>query len=78
MPFFKIVGKDCPVDFSRVLDNVCTKCPYRDEEALDAPSVLQASQEILKSDDFDSCSKEFKDELRQVRKPKNYRMEAGR
>lgn len=58
-------GKDCPVDFARVLEHVCIKCPQRDEEALDAPCVLQASQEILKSEDFDSCSKEFKDQLRE-------------
>ncbi|KAJ1529329.1 hypothetical protein ONE63_006119 [Megalurothrips usitatus] len=57
-------GKDCPVDFSRVLDHVRSKCPHRDEEALDAPSVLQASQEILKTDDFGQCSQEFKDHLR--------------
>lgn len=58
-------GKDCPVDFPRVLDHVCSKCPHRDEEALDARSVLEASQEILKSDDFESCSEEFRAHLRE-------------
>lgn len=52
------------MDFAQVLDHVCIKCPQRDEEALDAPCVLQASQEILKSEDFEACSKEFKDQLR--------------
>lgn len=40
------------------------KCPSCDEEPLDGPSVKKAAEEILKTDDFDSCSKEFKDELR--------------
>jgi hypothetical protein len=47
-----------------VLDHVRAKCPSRDEEPLDGPSIKKAAEEILKTDDFDSCSSEFKDELR--------------
>ncbi|XP_049812819.1 DNA-directed RNA polymerase III subunit RPC1 [Schistocerca nitens] len=57
-------GKDCPVDFKRVLDHVRAKCPCRDEESLDGPSIKKAAEELLKSDDFDGCSDEFKEELR--------------
>ncbi|KDR18934.1 DNA-directed RNA polymerase III subunit RPC1 isoform X1 [Zootermopsis nevadensis] len=57
-------GKDCPVDFQRVLDHVRAKCPSRDEEPLDGPSIKKATEEILKTEDFDGCSDEFKNELR--------------
>lgn len=40
------------------------KCPSREEEPLDGPSIKKAAEEILKTDDFDSCSTEFKNELR--------------
>ena len=46
-----------------MLDHVRAKCPSRDEP-LDGPSIKKAAEEILKTDDFDSCSSEFKDELR--------------
>nr|CAD7197843.1 unnamed protein product [Timema douglasi] len=57
-------GKDCPVDCQRVLDHVRAKCPAKDEEPLDGPSINKAAEEILKTEDFDGCSKEFKEELR--------------
>ncbi|XP_067008979.2 DNA-directed RNA polymerase III subunit RPC1 isoform X1 [Anabrus simplex] len=57
-------GKDCPVDFQRVLDHVRAKCPYSEEEPLDGPSIMKAAEEILKSEDFDGCHQDFKDELR--------------
>jgi hypothetical protein len=43
---------------------VRAKCPSPDEEPLDGPSIKKAAEEILKTDDFDSCSTEFKNELR--------------
>ena len=50
-----------------MLDHVRAKCPAPDEEPLDGPSIKKAAEEILKTDDFDSCSEEFKNELRQVK-----------
>ncbi|KAJ9598140.1 hypothetical protein L9F63_026756, partial [Diploptera punctata] len=57
-------GKDCPVDFRRVLDHVRAKCPAPDEEPLDGPSIIKAIEEIFKADEFDSCSEEFKNDLK--------------
>ncbi|XP_063217430.1 DNA-directed RNA polymerase III subunit RPC1 [Bacillus rossius redtenbacheri] len=57
-------GKDCPVDFQRVLDHVRAKCPSKDEEPLDGPSINKAAEEILKTEKFFGCSEEFKLELR--------------
>lgn len=57
-------GKDCPVEFKRVLDNVRAKCPCAGEEALDGPSIKKAAEELVKSDDLHGCSDEFKEELR--------------
>jgi hypothetical protein len=47
-----------------VLDHVRAKCPSHDEEPLDGPSIKKAAEEILKTEDFDSCSSDFKNELR--------------
>ncbi|XP_012263608.2 DNA-directed RNA polymerase III subunit RPC1 [Athalia rosae] len=56
-------GKDCPVDYKRVLDHVQAKSPYRNEVSLDGPSVINATTELLKSEDYSCLSDEFKQEL---------------
>lgn len=57
-------GKDCPVNFQRVLDHIRAKCPYREEEALDPVSVKKATQELISSEEFETCSDEFKYDLK--------------
>ncbi|XP_046612722.1 DNA-directed RNA polymerase III subunit RPC1 isoform X1 [Neodiprion virginianus] len=56
-------GKDCPVDYKRVLDHTRAKSPYRDEQPLDGTSVISATTELLKSEDYSCLSDEFKQEL---------------
>lgn len=56
-------GKDSPVDFNRVLQHVRAKCPYRDEQALDANQIQKATESFLKLDSLNDCSDDFKKEL---------------
>ncbi|XP_012276667.1 DNA-directed RNA polymerase III subunit RPC1 [Orussus abietinus] len=56
-------GKDCPVDYKRVLDHVKAKSPYKDEASLDGPSVIKATNELLNSEEYACLSIEFKQEL---------------
>lgn len=56
-------GKDCPVDYKRVYDHVRAKMPYKTEEPLDANSVMNATNEMLSSEEYDCLSNEFKQEL---------------
>ncbi|XP_035735078.1 DNA-directed RNA polymerase III subunit RPC1-like isoform X1 [Vespa mandarinia] len=56
-------GKDCPVDYKRVLDHVQAKSPYKEEEPLDGPSVIKATNELLNSEEYECLSDEFKQEL---------------
>lgn len=57
-------GKDCPVNFQRILDHIRAKCPYKDEEALDSVSVQKATEELLSTEEFDACGEEFKFDLK--------------
>lgn len=56
-------GKDCPVDFDRVLNHVRAKYPYRDEIALDGNQICRATQAFLETKALDECSEDFKKEL---------------
>ncbi|XP_012231845.1 DNA-directed RNA polymerase III subunit RPC1 isoform X2 [Linepithema humile] len=56
-------GKDCPVDYKRVYDHVRAKLPYKNEEPLDGPRVISATNEMLSSEEYDCLSSEFKQEL---------------
>lgn len=56
-------GKDCPVDFDRVLQHVCAKCPYREEIALNGDQIRRASKAFLDTNALDECSDDFKNEL---------------
>ncbi|XP_046382382.1 DNA-directed RNA polymerase III subunit RPC1 [Ischnura elegans] len=56
-------GKDKPVDFVRVLEHVKAKSPFLDEDPLDGASILHLAEQIVKSEQYNTCSKEFKDEL---------------
>ncbi|XP_034935802.1 DNA-directed RNA polymerase III subunit RPC1 [Chelonus insularis] len=56
-------GKDCPVDYKRVLDHVRAKSPYKNEETLDGPSVITATNELLNTEEYSCLSEEFKLEL---------------
>lgn len=55
-------GKDCPVDFDRVLQHVRAKHPYRDEKALDGEQIKKATESFLK-ESLKDCGEEFKKEL---------------
>lgn len=57
-------GKDCPVNFQRVMDQIRAKCPYNNEEALDSDSVQKATEELLNSNEFSTCGEEFKYDLK--------------
>lgn len=58
-------GKDCPVDYRRVLDDVKARYMCPNEDPLDAASIHKATRELLKEDDNSCMSQEFKDELEQ-------------
>jgi DNA-directed RNA polymerase III subunit RPC1 len=56
-------GKDCPVDFERVLRHVQARCPYRDEIALNGHQIRRATKTFLETDALNECSPEFRTEL---------------
>ncbi|CAL1677654.1 unnamed protein product [Lasius platythorax] len=56
-------GKDCPVDYKRVYDHVRAKLPYKNEEPLDAVSVMKATEDMLSTEEYDCLSEEFKKDL---------------
>ncbi|KAF3423619.1 hypothetical protein E2986_12478 [Frieseomelitta varia] len=56
-------GKDCPVDYKRILDHVRAKSPCKNEEPLDGPDIIKATFELLNSKDYECLSEEFKQEL---------------
>lgn len=57
-------GKDCPVNFQRMLDHIRAKCPYREEEALDSTSVRKATEELINSGEFNIVEEGFKFDLK--------------
>ncbi|KAF2885542.1 hypothetical protein ILUMI_20610 [Ignelater luminosus] len=56
-------GKDCPVDFDRVLAHIRSKCPYRQEEALDADKIRRGTKAFIATKSLSECSEEFIEEL---------------
>ncbi|XP_066147818.1 DNA-directed RNA polymerase III subunit RPC1 [Euwallacea fornicatus] len=56
-------GKDCPVDFERVLAHVRAKCPYRNEIALNSDQIRRATKALLESGTLNECSATFRNEL---------------
>ncbi|XP_011874550.1 PREDICTED: DNA-directed RNA polymerase III subunit RPC1 [Vollenhovia emeryi] len=58
-----IEGKDGPVDYKRVYDHVRAKMPHKSEAPLDAASVMNATNEMLSSEEYECLSDEFKQEL---------------
>ncbi|XP_060520188.1 DNA-directed RNA polymerase III subunit RPC1 [Cylas formicarius] len=56
-------GKDCPVDFDRVLVHVKAKCPYRNEISLDADQIRRATKAFIATKALDECSDDFKNGL---------------
>ncbi|KAK9891975.1 hypothetical protein WA026_017458 [Henosepilachna vigintioctopunctata] len=57
-------GKDCPVDFERVLAHVKAKCPYRDEVGLTSDQIGRATAAFLATNALNDCSEEFKNSLK--------------
>lgn len=57
-------GKDCPVDFDRVLKHVQAKYPYRNEIALNGDQIRRATKAFLDTDALNECSDFFKKQLR--------------
>ncbi|KAJ8919935.1 hypothetical protein NQ315_006464 [Exocentrus adspersus] len=56
-------GKDCPVDFERVLQHVRAKVPYRNEVPLDGDQIRRATQAFLATNALDECSEDFRKQL---------------
>ncbi|XP_018403555.1 PREDICTED: DNA-directed RNA polymerase III subunit RPC1 [Cyphomyrmex costatus] len=56
-------GKNCPVDYERLYEHVRAKMPYESEEPLDAASVINATNEMLSSEEYECLSEQFKLEL---------------
>ncbi|KAK7791847.1 hypothetical protein R5R35_011050 [Gryllus longicercus] len=56
-------GKDCPVDFQRILDHVRSKSPHREEPPLDGLQIIQATEEILRDSQCSSLDEGFKVEM---------------
>ncbi|OXU26333.1 hypothetical protein TSAR_003123 [Trichomalopsis sarcophagae] len=61
-------GKDCPVDYKRVLDDVKSRSIHITEDPLDGPGIMKATSLLLDSEDFACLSDEFKQELAQFLK----------
>lgn len=57
------LGKDCPVDFDRVLSYVKAKHPYREEVALNAEQLRKATKAFLDTNGLDECKEDFKNEI---------------
>lgn len=55
-------GKDCPVDFDRVLQHVRAKHPYRNEVVLDGANIRKATEVFLKTK-LTKCSTFFRAQL---------------
>ena len=51
------------MDYERVYEHVRAKMPYITEEPLDYASVINATKEMLRSEEYECLSEEFKDEL---------------
>lgn len=51
------------MDYKRVYDDVRAKLPYKNEDPLDGPGVINATNEMLSSEEYDCLSEEFKQEL---------------
>ncbi|KAG5879450.1 hypothetical protein JTB14_027687 [Gonioctena quinquepunctata] len=56
-------GKDCPVDFDRVLEYVRARHPYRGEVPLNADQIRKATQAFVGTQALDECSEFFRKEL---------------
>lgn len=56
-------GKDCPVDFDRVLKHIQAKCPYRDEKPLNGAQIRKATKAFLATNALTECSEDFKTQL---------------
>lgn len=61
-------GKDCPVDYKRVLEDIQCKLVDRTEDPLDGPSIIHATTVELASEEYSCLSEEFKQELVQFLK----------
>ncbi|XP_058788636.1 DNA-directed RNA polymerase III subunit RPC1 [Phymastichus coffea] len=71
-------GKDCPVDYQRVLNDVRCRSVYSNEDPLDGPSIIKATSELLKSEEYSCLSEEFSQELVQFLKSQAIRVERAR
>ncbi|CAG9816329.1 unnamed protein product [Phaedon cochleariae] len=56
-------GKDCPVDFDRVLQDVRARYPYRNEVALSGEQIRKGTQAFLDTKALEECSDDFKKQL---------------
>ncbi|XP_014244779.1 DNA-directed RNA polymerase III subunit RPC1 [Cimex lectularius] len=57
-------GNGQPVELQRVWDNIKANFPFRNEPPLSATDIIEGSNVLLSSSEFDCCSEEFKTQLR--------------
>ncbi|CAH1406139.1 unnamed protein product [Nezara viridula] len=57
-------GNGCPVELNRVWDSVRANYPFRQEKPLSYDDVVEGSDVLLDSSEFNCCSHEFKEQLR--------------
>uniref|UniRef100_A0A146LPV0 DNA-directed RNA polymerase subunit n=1 Tax=Lygus hesperus TaxID=30085 RepID=A0A146LPV0_LYGHE len=57
-------GNGCPVELQRVWDNVKANHPFRKEKPLTASDIVDGSDVLLNSAEFECCSEEFRNQLK--------------
>lgn len=55
--------KNKPVDMVRQLNHLRACCPYREEEPLPAPKIVETTKNILKEEEFTMSRKDFQSEV---------------
>ncbi|BES88212.1 Hypothetical protein polymerase [Nesidiocoris tenuis] len=57
-------GNGCPVELQRVWDNVKANHPFRNEKPMSAADIVEGSEVLLNSAEFECCSEEFRNQLK--------------
>lgn len=56
-------GKDCPVDYKRVLEDVTSRSLHTDEDPWDGYTIMKATKDLLSSEEYSCLDDDFKKEL---------------
>lgn len=57
-------GNGCPVELRRVWESIRANYPFRQEKPISADDIIEGSDVLLDSSEFNCCSNEFKEQLR--------------